>query len=108
EFVAVALDHELLDAVAEGAGDAHFVAVPGAHLDAALEVLDLDPAARIQRTGLVDGRAGVQRRAGEPGAEREGEDMEAVAHGTSPWNAVRRGAGGQVMSARWVSCRRRA
>src|SRR5690606_22176585 len=38
QVLAVAVDHQLLDAVAEGAGDAHLVAVPGAHLDAALDV----------------------------------------------------------------------
>src|SRR5690606_8569421 len=39
EVAAVAFDHQFLDAIAEAAGDLHFVAIPGAHLDAALEVV---------------------------------------------------------------------
>jgi hypothetical protein len=37
-------------------GDLHLVAIPGPHLDAALEVVDFDGAARIKRARLVDGR----------------------------------------------------
>ena len=60
-------DDELLDAVAEAAGDADLGLVPDAHLDAALDVLDLDVAARIQWAGFVDRRGGPRRRCSEAG-----------------------------------------
>ena len=50
----IALHREFLDPGAEAAGDPDLRPVPGAHFDAALEVVDLDPATRIQRPGLVD------------------------------------------------------
>src|SRR5690606_23272088 len=81
EVLAVAVDHQLLDAVAERAGDAHLVAVPGAHFDAALEVLDVDAPASIQRPGLVDRGAGEQRRAGEAGTDGQGDGLDADTHG---------------------------
>ena len=56
QVLAVAFDLELLHALAEAAFDLHFGPVPGAHVDAALEVFDLDLSARIQRPGLVDRR----------------------------------------------------
>src|SRR5687768_2502612 len=67
QVAAVAFDHELLDAGAEAAADADFGLVPDAHLDAALDVLDLDPAARVERAGLVDGRGRPRRGCGQAG-----------------------------------------
>jgi hypothetical protein len=52
----VALHYQLFHAIAEGAGNLHFVAVPGAHLDAPLDVFDVDTALRVQRTRLVNRR----------------------------------------------------
>ena len=55
-------DPDAADPGAEAAGDPDLRPVPGAHFDAALEVVDLDPATRIQRPGLVD-RGGGECRA---------------------------------------------
>src|SRR5690606_17178499 len=108
QVLAVAVDHQLLDAVAEGAGDAHLVAVPGAHFDAALDVLDVDAPARIQRAGLVDRGAGEQRCAGEAGADGQGDGVDANAHWASPWILSRQPRLACWVRARWVRARRNA
>src|SRR5690606_6082932 len=108
EVLAVAVDHQLLDAVAERAGDAHLVAVPGAHFDAALEVLDVDAPARIQRPGLVDRGAGEQRRAGEAGTDGQGDGLDADTHGDSPWILSRQPRLACWVMVRWVKARRSA
>ena len=46
-------------------GDMSHIPGWGADLDPALEVVDLDATAGIELAGLVDGRAGVRRRAGQ-------------------------------------------
>src|SRR5690606_31401030 len=56
KLAAAALDLQALDAVAEAAGDAHLVALPGPDLDPALEVAHFDFAACIERPGFVDRR----------------------------------------------------
>ena len=75
---------DLTHALSEAAFDLHLRLVPGAHFDAALDVFDLDPAARVQRTRLVDRRGGegaVRRQQGQ--AECEALDVGA-GHGRSP------------------------
>src|SRR5690606_23606798 len=54
QLAAAVVDLQALDAVAQASGDADFVAVPGADLDLALEVGDLDFAACVERAGFVD------------------------------------------------------
>src|SRR5690606_26702102 len=58
EAAVVAVDLELLDALAERTGNPHLGSVPGLDVDTALEVVDLDPAVGVERTGLVDRRIG--------------------------------------------------
>src|SRR3546814_5825041 len=70
ELVAVAADVEGIDAASEAAADMHFGLVPDAHLDAALEVGDLDLAVGMERTGFVD-RGGGQRRGGQGRQDRK-------------------------------------
>src|SRR5690606_9393364 len=97
EAALVAVDHEFLDALAERSGDPDLVSVPGAYLDAALEVVDLDAAVGRQRTGLVDRGRREQRGAGHRGAQRQQQDVEVALHGDSP---------GQPRGRRRVSSRR--
>src|SRR5690606_36693837 len=105
QVLAVAVDHQLLDAVADGAGDAHLVAVPGAHFDAALDVLDVDAPSRIQRAGLDDAGAAGQRCAGEAGADGQGDGVYANAHWASPRILSRQPRLSCRVSACWVSAR---
>src|SRR3546814_3861962 len=75
ELVAVAADVEGIDAASEAAADMHFGLVPDAHLDAALEVGDLDLAVGMERTGFVD-RGGGQRRGGQGRQQQRQEEAE--------------------------------
>src|SRR5690606_16042751 len=61
QVAATAVDLQLLHALAQVAGNADLGAVPGLHVDAALEVVDADPAVGGHRPGFVDG-GGRQRR----------------------------------------------
>src|SRR3546814_4807606 len=53
----------------------HFGLVPDAHLDAALEIGDLDLAVGMERTGFVD-RGGGQRRGGQGRQQQRQEEAE--------------------------------
>src|SRR3546814_1180386 len=75
ELVAVAADVEGVDAAPEAAADVHFGLVPDAHLDAALEIGDLDLAVGMERTGFVD-RGGGQRRGGQGRQQQRQEEAE--------------------------------
>src|SRR3546814_16283545 len=75
ELVAVAADVEGVDAAPEAAADVHFGLVPDAHLDAALEIGDLDLAVGMERTGFVD-RGGGQRRGGQGRPQPRQEEAE--------------------------------
>src|SRR3546814_11155561 len=68
-------DVEGVDAAPEAAADVHFGLVPDAHLDAALEIGDLDLAVGMERTGFVD-RGGGQRRAGQGRQQQRQEEAE--------------------------------
>src|SRR3546814_14450465 len=84
ELVAVAADVEGVDAAPEAAADVHFGLVPDAHLDAALELGDLDLAVGMERKGFVDrggggprgGQGRQQQRQG--GADGQGGDRRRV------------------------------
>src|SRR5690606_29840674 len=81
ELAAACADLELVHAAAEAAGDAHLRLVPGAYLDAALEVGDLDLAVGVERSGLVDrGRRQCRQR---QRREQQGKE-EAEGHGVAP------------------------
>src|SRR5690606_35132916 len=73
QAAAIAFDLQALDAITEAAGDPDFGFVPGAYLDAPLEVGDIDAAARIQRTRLVDGRCCEGRCDGQGRQQGDGE-----------------------------------
>src|SRR3546814_4377402 len=59
----------------------HFGLVPDAHLDAALEVRDLDLAVGVERAGFVD-RGGGQRRGGQGRQQQRQEEAEGHGDGS--------------------------
>ncbi len=97
----IAFDHELLDALAQAAGDPDFGAVPGAYGDAALEVVDGHLAVGGQRPALVDGGGGEGRGRGHQG----GQDDQTGNHETLLMHTYI--CAGQPVTARWVSESRR-
>ena len=62
-------------------------------------------AAGIERTRLVDWGAGEQGGAGEAGTERQGEDVDLMAHGRSPGKGGH--LGGVRQPSRWAGARLR-
>ncbi|MBW8809856.1 MAG: hypothetical protein JF591_13710 [Lysobacter sp.] len=81
QVLAVAFDLELFHAFAERAFDLDLGPVPGADLDQALDVVDLDAAERIDRAALIDRGRGEHR---QRGGQAECEQAE---RGQTPENA---------------------